>query len=261
MTEIVNALPVIISLVIMEGLLSVDNAMVIAAMVSHLPDKQRNQALRVGFAGAYIFRAIALFFAATLIAYPWIRLLGAGYLVYLMCKNLGIDGEESSGHKKLESGFWGTIFGIGLVDLAFSIDNVIAAVALSRELWVVMAGVFIGIAAMRFVAGFFVNMMKKYPILESIAYLLVGYVGVQLMLEELVHFHVSEVYKFSAIVGIIGAGMLYSWSPLLQRLLRPFVFVLGKLMGFVAKIVDLILWPFIAIAKLIAKPFIAIFKK
>lgn len=245
MTELISALPVIISLVIMEGLLSVDNAMVIAAMVSHLPEKQRGKALTAGLAGAYIFRGLTLLFVSYIIANPWIKLVGAAYLVYLMCKNLGIEEDESkgAGHKKMPQSFWGTLTAIGLADLAFSIDNVIAAVALSPKLWIVITGVFISIFAMRFVAGFFVKLMEKHPILESIAYVLVGYVGLQLFAEEIWHVHVTEVGKLAIIASIIGAGLLYSRFSWLQTILKPFVFILSKLMGLVARVVNIVFFP------------------
>lgn len=245
MSEFINALPVIMSLVIMEGLLSVDNAMVIAAMVSHLPEKQKVWALRAGLAGAYVFRGLTLFFVAAIIANPWIKLAGAGYLVYLMFKHLGSrdtgDGGHAKEHKK--AGFWGTVIGVELADLAFSIDNVIAAVALSPKFWIVVVGVFIGIAAMRFVAGFFVKMMEKYPILGKIAYVLVGYVGIQLFVEDLYHVHVGELAKFGIIAGIIAAGFVYNASPLLQRSLSPLFRWLATGMALVTELIHWMLSP------------------
>lgn len=246
MSEFINALPVIISLVIMEGLLSVDNAMVIAAMVSHLPEKQKVWALRAGLAGAYIFRGLTLFFVAAIIANPWIKLVGAGYLVYLMFKHLGSretggDGGPEKEHK--QAGFWGTVIGVELADLAFSIDNVIAAVALSPKFWIVVVGVFIGIAAMRFVAGFFVTLMEKYPILGKIAYVLVGYVGIQLFAEDIYHIHVGELAKLGTIAGIIAAGFIYNASPLLQRLLGPLFRWIATGMALVTELIHWALSP------------------
>jgi len=244
MTELINALPVVISLVIMEGLLSVDNAMVIAAMVSHLPEKQKVWALRAGLAGAYIFRGLTLAFVTFIIANPWIKLVGAGYLVFLMFKHLGIE-EVKAGHEKKQAtqSFWGTVIGVELADLAFSIDNVIAAVALSPKFWVVVTGVFIGILAMRFVAGFFVKLMEKHPILESIAYILVGYVGLQLFAEELFQVHVTELGKLGIITGIIVSGLVYSKVGWLQTLLGPVFNLIAKFMGFVAGLIHLIFSP------------------
>lgn len=249
-TEIVQALPVIVSLIIMEGLLSVDNAMLISAMVDHLPEKQKKKALFYGMAGAYLFRGAALLCVSFLIANPWVKLAGASYLVYLMCKHLGLpeEGEEKAHQNSSESGFWATVVAVEIADLAFSIDNVIAAVALSDKLWVVIAGVFIGIAAMRFVAGLFVSLMQRYPFLKSIAYLLVGFVGVQLIGEELWHWEVSELEKFLSIVGIIAFGLIYDRFNWLKRLLSPAVIWLGQGMANVAELVD---WAFAPVRGLV----------
>jgi tellurite resistance protein TerC len=248
MDHIISYLPVILSLIIIEGLLSVDNAMIIAAMVNHLPEKQQKLALRAGLIGAYVLRGVALMFAAFLIANPWIRIVGAAYLVYIMAKHLDVHEEgEKREAKARKAGFWATVVQVELVDLGFSIDNVIAAVALSKELWAVAAGVFIGMLAMRFVAGTFVKLMKKYPVLETVAYLLVGYVGLQLLAEEIFHFHVGHLYKFGMIVLIMTSSLIYGRVTFLQKVLGPLFRWLGRGFNNLARIVD---WAFEPLAGL-----------
>src|SRR4030095_9382970 len=83
--ELAEAVPVILSLIVIEGLLSVDNALAIAAMASHLPGRQKILALRLGIIGAYVFRGIALAFAAFIIEHAWLKFVGAAYLIHLMC--------------------------------------------------------------------------------------------------------------------------------------------------------------------------------
>jgi YkoY family integral membrane protein len=248
---IVAAMPIIISLIILEGLLSVDNALVLAAMVKHLPPKQQKLALRAGLIGAYVLRGVALLFV---IANPWVRLVGGGYLIYLMCSHLG-QGEEDEEARAAKGGFWATVVAVELADLAFSIDNVIAAVALSPEMWVVVTGVFIGILAMRFVAGAFIKLLDKFPILAKIAYVLVGFIGIVLVAEYFFHFEFHGTEKFLTILGIIAGGMIYDKVPFLQTLLGPVFGLLGKLMALVAKICDTliknpIVWIFSAITGL-----------
>ncbi len=252
MHEILNILAVITSLVIMEGLLSVDNAMVIAAMVSHLPERERKKALFAGLLGAYVLRGVCLALASFLLARPWVKILGACYLIYLMCENLGQaeEGEKSTAEKAQKAGFWATVVAVNLADLAFSIDNILAAVALSSKLWVVVVGVFIGIAAMRFVAGLFVKLMEKRPVLQSIAYVLVGYVGIQLLAEVLIGVHVSEYVKFLAIASIIGSGLIFDRSTTLKRVLSPVFTWLGQGMGNIAELVDWALLPATALVRL-----------
>ncbi|MDX1985694.1 MAG: TerC family protein [Candidatus Obscuribacter sp.] len=225
--------PVVASLVILEGLLSVDNALVLAAMVKHLPEKQSKLALKAGLLGAYVGRGAMLLCASFILRNPWLKLLGGGYLVWLMVSNLG-KAEEGEGEDEVKSskgGFWQTVLAVELADLAFSVDNVAAAVAMSDQLWAVLTGVAIGILAMRFVAGIFVNLIHKYPILEQIAYLLVGWIGILLIMEEQGIYSADEVSKFVSILGIIGGGLAYSKYPLVAKALDPVVNYIGVQFG------------------------------
>jgi predicted tellurium resistance membrane protein TerC len=153
--ELLAGLPVIASLVIIEGLLSVDNVLGIAALAKELPEHQQRLAIRLGLAGAYLFRVVALFFVALLIANTWVRWLGAAYLVWLMCAHLTRhDAQDESGKAvRVAAGLVGALVQIGLMDLSLSIDNVIAAVGLAPKdplthapiMWPIYVGVFIAI--------------------------------------------------------------------------------------------------------------------
>ncbi len=238
-SEWLGAVPIILSLILIEGLLSVDNALAIAAMANHLPEGQKRKALRWGIVGAYAFRGLAMACAAYIIANPWLKIIGAAYLIYLTCAHFtqAADDEEkdASGQVPLAAkGFWATVASIELMDLSLSVDNVVAAVAMSPKLWVVCLGVFIGILALRFVAGYCLNLLEKYPVLEHTAFLLIGYVGGILVLELRTHIHVGPFQKFIGIVLITAATIFYSRQPSLQRALAPVIRALR--------------WPMIAIA-------------
>jgi tellurite resistance protein TerC len=236
---LIEALPVIISLIIIEGLLSVDNALAIAAMANHLPERQKYLALKFGIIGAYFFRGLCLAFAAWIIENPWLKIGGAAYLVYLMCDHVHSKGNESdNGSAKIvERGFFGTIASIELMDLSLSVDNVVAAVAMSPKLWVVCTGVFIGILALRFVAGACIKLIEKFPILEHTAFLLVGYVGFILVFEILSDphggfqlipgpIHVSTWQKFIGIAVIVALSVLYSRVPAFKKTISPILRIL-----------------------------------
>ena len=231
-----QALPVIVSLVIMEGLLSVDNALAIAAMARHLPEVQRIRALRFGIIGAYVFRGVSMALAAWIIENPWVKIGGATYLICLMSKHFTYfqksETDAASSSSKGVGGFVSTIVSIEIMDLSLSVDNVVAAVAMSPKLWVVCTGVFIGILALRFVAGACLKLMEKHPILEEAAFLLIGYVGFILLIEILsdpqVGFqildgpiHITALQKFVGIVAILVSALAYSKSLVLQKVLRP----------------------------------------
>jgi YkoY family integral membrane protein len=229
--EIVSATPTILSLIMIEGLLSVDNAMAIAALASDLPAHQQKKALRYGIIGAYGFRGICLAFAAWIAANMWVKVIGSLYLIHVMTANLieeEVDESKGLGDHVQHKSFWGTIVAIELMDLMFSIDNVVAAVALDKRLWVVVTGVFIGILALRFVAGYCIALINKYPILNKTAFLLVGFVGVLLGVEIAleysgIHFHLSSVLKFACIAFITGSTLVYAHTPWGKALFTPVV--------------------------------------
>jgi len=255
--EVIHALPVIVSLIIIEGLLSVDNALGIAAMANHLPGRQKQQALRWGIIGAYVFRGLALAFAAYIIANPWLKIAGAAYLIYLMCRHFTEHRTvEEEGAGNIVGGlagrsFWSTVLSIEIMDLSLSVDNVVAAVALSPEFWVVCTGVFIGILALRLVAGICIPLIQRFPILEPTAFVLIGYVGLILVFELTTHLDVTTWQKFLGIVLIIAIAIGYSRIPALQKPLDPVLRLLRGPMWAVSKGVGLVLsvltWPLRAV--------------
>ena len=189
------SLSVVVNLILIESLLSVDNAAVLATMVLDLPKDQRKKALKYGIIGAYVFRGICLLFAAVLIQIWWFKPLGGIYLLILSLKYFlssrkkdevhTIEEELESKHKSwlyrktlgAFGPFWATVILVELMDLAFSIDNVIAANAYTKNIILIWVGVFIGILAMRFVATGFVRLMERYPFLSTCAYLVIGILG------------------------------------------------------------------------------------
>lgn len=202
----VASLAIIGNLIIIESLLSVDNAAVLATMVMDLPKEQRQKALRYGIIGAYFFRGVCLLFAAFLIQIWWLKPLGGLYLLFLVynyfrTKNTPSKTDDILNKKehwfyKATVGwmnkFWSTVALVELMDLAFSIDNVFAAVAFSDNLILIWIGVFIGILAMRFVAQWFVKLMGKYPFLEQAAFLVIGILGLKLFLSVYEHFRPGD---------------------------------------------------------------------
>ena len=196
------SLAVVGNLIVIESLLSVDNAAVLATMVMDLPKSQRSRALRYGIIGAYVFRGICLLLAAFIIKIWWLKPLGGLYLLYLVWdwwkgkqtpqKEDDLLDKKGSWFYRVTVGalgnFWATVALVELMDLAFSIDNVFAAVAFSDNIILIWLGVFIGILAMRFVAQGFVTLMEKYPFLESAAFVVIGILGIKLMLSLYEHF-------------------------------------------------------------------------
>jgi YkoY family integral membrane protein len=197
----VSDLIIILNLVVLESLLSVDNAAVMAIMVKDLPGKQKQRALRYGILGAYVFRGLSLLLVSWLMNVVWLKILGGLYLCYLFIGHLtkrvdtleeGVvprKGNRLSRYFDRKIGhFWSVVILVNLMDLAFSIDNVFAAVALSDKFWVVMTGVAIGILAIRLVAVKFVKLMEKFPQLEWSAYLVILILGLKLCASGIIHY-------------------------------------------------------------------------
>lgn len=198
---------VLLLLVFLEGLLSADNAVVLAVMVKHLPDRTRKKALLYGLAGAFFFRFASLFFISYLVNVWEFQAIGAVYLLFIGGKNIFtyIKNIEKKEHEKnvSQSGFWFTVLKVEIADLAFAIDSILAAVALAVSLpdlgnfyigglngskfIVIFIGGFIGLIIMRFAAMLFVKLLKRKPGLELAAFILVFWVGVKLLVLTLSH--------------------------------------------------------------------------
>jgi len=199
----VPSLLIVLNLILIESLLSVDNAAVLATMVMDLPPKQRSAALRYGIIGAYLFRGLCLLFAAALVKIWWLKPFGGFYLLYLVfnwwqgrktadTRDDYFDKQDNWFYRVTVGSlgaFWSTVILIEVMDLAFSIDNVFAAVAFSDNIVLIWLGVFIGILAMRFVAQGFVRLMEEYPFLETCAFIVLGILGVKLSFSVFEHFY------------------------------------------------------------------------
>lgn len=209
-------------LVALEGLLSADNAMVLAVLVLGLPKGQQRQALRYGILGAFVFRAMATLLAVYLIALGWVKLAGAAYLLYLSVHHFmqegGVDARRTPAKAKPMFGlsaFWTTVAKVELTDIVFAIDSILVAVAMSSKLWVILTGGILGIIAMRLVIGRFLAIIERYPALVDGAFIIIAWVAVKLVVEYLhgaglVHFDIPKWLSLGLIVVIFAAAFLYA---------------------------------------------------
>jgi YkoY family integral membrane protein len=184
-------------LVVLEGLLSADNALVMAIMVLGLPRRDHKKALRYGLIGGFAFRVAATMLAAYLISLGWVKVVGGLYLLYLTYSHF-FGGEEGGDRRQAPkatgllglSPFWATVVRVELINLAFSIDSILVAVAMSPKLWVVVTGGILGIVAMRLVAGQLIALVQRYPALVDGAFIIIAWVGLKLGLEYLHESHI-----------------------------------------------------------------------
>ncbi len=178
-----EGLTIIVTLIILEGLLSADNALVMAVMVRPLPKHEQKRALLYGIAGAFVFRFLMLLTAHWIIKLWYLRGAGAAYLAWLAFQHFRHRfGGQRDFHTK-PAGFWKTVIMVNLVDCAFAIDSVLVAVGLSDDLWIVFTGVALGIVAVRIAAGAFIKTLERWPALEDVAYLLIAWISIKLFIE------------------------------------------------------------------------------
>lgn len=204
----VPSLLVVLNLIVIESLLSVDNAAVLATMVRDLPPDRRSAALKYGILGAYLFRGLCLLFAVWLVRFWWLKSLGGLYLLHLVWSwwngrstpEEGDDYYDKQANRLYRSvsvflgPFWSTVLLIEAMDIAFSIDNIFAAVAFTDNIILVCTGVFIGILAMRFVAQGFVKLMEEYRFLETSAFVVLGLLGMKLLLSAAGHLYPGSLF-------------------------------------------------------------------
>jgi YkoY family integral membrane protein len=209
-------------LVVLEGLLSADNALVMAIMVLGLPREDHQKALRYGLIGGFAFRTLATLLAAYLIQVVWVKLAGGLYLLYLTWAHFRTGHAEDGRREPPKakpmfglSAFWATVVRVELVNLAFSIDSILVAVAMSPKLWVIVTGGILGIVAMRVVAGQLIELIRRYPAIVDGAFVIIGWVGLKLLVEyahqmHWIAFEIPKTISLGLIVIIFIVSYLYA---------------------------------------------------
>ena len=202
--EVLVVLPL---LVVLEVVLSADNAIALAAISRRLQDPQKQrQALNFGLLLALGFRIVLIIAARWVLRFWPLQLMAAAYLLWLSGSHLlagdqapGADSATAEspavvaadGQAPLPAGvpdasgqirrLVGVVVTLGLTDLAFSLDSVAAAVAVTDRLALVMAGGVIGVVALRLTAELFIRWLEEFRHLETSGYLAVALVGIRLL--------------------------------------------------------------------------------
>lgn len=261
---------ILVQVIFLETVLSIDNALVLATIAKKLPKNkkvplpkslyflrkpfskifknQRQAALEVGLLGAYVGRTFMLIIASFIINNHWLKILGALYLLHLSFKNLGelaekqetleqeikeelIENKYLDNKIKRAHSFWQTVVVIELSDLIFSLDNVVAIVALSQNLLILILGVAIGILLIRLAAQHLIHLIHKYPALEIAGYILILNISIELFVTIFLHIHITEVNKFLISITTILLVLVYEALPkktFRGRLKHIFIY-LGKI--------------------------------
>jgi YkoY family integral membrane protein len=208
-------------LVILEGILSADNALVLAVLVMPLPQDEQRKALRYGILGAFVLRTLACIFAVALIQSHWMKLLGGLYLLHLSYRHFRSHSGSEEGRPRGVgrifglSDFWSTVVKVELTDLVFAIDSILTAVGMSKKLWVIITGGILGIIAIRLLTGQLLAVIRRYPRIVDGAYVIIAWIGIKLSLEYLHAIHVTtfEVPKevsLAIVVFLFLASYVYA---------------------------------------------------
>jgi len=209
-------------LVALEGLLSADNAMVLAVLVLGLPKGEQKKALQYGIVGAFAFRVLAIMLAAYLIQVRFVMLVGAAYLLWLPYSHFTThaDAAERRKPKKAHAwlgltAFWATVVRVELTDIVFAIDSILVAVAMSDKLWVIITGGILGVIAMRLVIGQMLVLVNRYPPLVDGAFIIIAWVGIKLLMEYLhdiawVPFEIPKWFSLGLVAVIFVIAFIYA---------------------------------------------------
>jgi YkoY family integral membrane protein len=212
----------ILVLVVLEGLLSADNAIVLAMMVLGLPKHHQKKALKYGLVGAFALRIVVTLTAVFLIQLDIVKLVGGAYLLYLPYKHF-TNPAEGDGRREPPkarawlgmTAFWATVVKVELTNLVFSVDSILAAVGMSPKLWVILSGGILGIVAMRLVVGQVITLVEHYPAIVDGAFIIIAWVGIKMLIEYLhaegyLGFAVPQWLSLTTIVVIFSVAFLYA---------------------------------------------------
>ena len=244
---VLTILAIVLQLVFLEATMSLDNILVLSALASRLPKlptplpkslvgipflnrflgRQRQSALRIGLLGAYLGEGLMLLLITTIVRYPIIKIVGALYLLQLSVRHLYQLAGRPDLHRRqaraklqrsplnhIQSKFWPTVIAIELSDLAFSLDNLIAVVAITNRFLLAFSGVAIGIFLMRLAAGRIISLIDHWPSLVWGAYFLILAVAGELLLGVLFHLYISDIHKlFISMIIVVFCLSVQVLSP------------------------------------------------
>lgn len=193
---------VLLVLVVLEGLLSADNALVLAVLAKGLPKELQKKAIDIGLMLAFVFRIGAIFIISYLFNVWQVQAIGAAYLMYIAIRHF-IKKDHHEVKQLKPKSFKATIAQIALADIAFAIDSILAAVALvialpattfghiggmdAAQFIIIVLGALAGLIVIRFASALFIKLLTARPSLETAAMLIVGWVGVKLAVHTLAH--------------------------------------------------------------------------
>jgi len=189
-SEILTLLPILVSL---EILLSADNAVALASLTKSLKNStDRTNALNIGITISLIFRILLILLSSFLLKFIFIRIFAGLYLIYLFISNVTFNNKKTDSSVEDLSitnnnfDFLKVVALLSITDLAFSIDSITTAVAISDQYILIVIGALIGVIALRFTSEIFLRLLEYFIRLEMAGYIAILIIGIKLILNTLV---------------------------------------------------------------------------
>lgn len=248
MYELREAAPTLLSLAIMEVLLSMDRLLEVSESAVHLPTEQRDTAVRVGGVLADIARVIGLYFAAPLISqFLWAKILGALYLLFIMSAHFAAKKSGATPvttHWKMGT----SILQVALLDLSLSIGDIVAALTLTRDVVIVVSSVIFWMICTRLFGSPLLTLVKRFPILTNNVPVLVGGIGGLLLIEIAAKYAniqgATPEQKLMGLIALVVLCAIYDVVTPLQKALTPILLAVGMpLMRLLNAILSVLFWP------------------
>jgi YjbE family integral membrane protein len=170
-------------IIMIDILLGGDNAVVIALACRKLPDAQRTKGILWGTAGAIVLRVILIFFALTLLAIPYLKIVGAVLLVWIGVKLLAPDDEGEHGNIQGSDKLWAAVKTVIVADLVMSVDNVIAIAGAAEsaggdhKMPLVIFGLLVSIPIIVWGSQLVIKLMDRFPLIITVGGMLLGWIA------------------------------------------------------------------------------------
>ena len=170
-------------IIMIDILLGGDNAVVIALACRSLPPAQRTKGIIWGTAGAIVLRVILIAFALSLLAVPYLKLVGGALLVWIGVKLLAPGDDDEHGNIQASDKLWGAVKTVIVADLVMSIDNVIAIAGAAQgagethQLPLVIFGLLVSIPIIVWGSQLVLKLMDRFPLIITLGGMLLGWIA------------------------------------------------------------------------------------
>lgn len=215
-------------IILIDIVLGGDNAVVIALACRGLPPHLRTKGVLWGTAGAIILRVILIFFALTLLAIPYLKIVGALLLVWIGVKLLVPDHDDAHGDIQASDKLWGAIKTVVIADLVMSIDNVIAIAGAAEsaggdhKMPLVIFGLLVSIPIIVWGSQLVLKLMDRFPLIITVGGMLLGWIAGTMAVTDPVAVSLvpqTSIVKYGA--GLAGALLVLAIGKWIQSRRRP----------------------------------------